>query len=252
MADARFYGASIAAALIYLHSQLIAHRDLKPENVLLDANGYIKLIDFGFAKIIEDSSRTFCGTYEYLAPEIVKGEPYNQSVDWWGLGVMLFEMLTKTTPFDDDGGFEFISKKILAHKIDFPWFFNWEAADAIRRLCEPNPALRLGFKAMSSMDTGKDVREHPFFSCIDFGALQRRDIPTPFVPTISSETDTSNYTVEDDEVDDPVQLLLSDGWSQQQQHGCEHNENVVGSQPFQKRPSFNADRATAGNVFSDW
>jgi protein kinase A/protein kinase X len=141
-----------------LHQQDIVYRDLKPENLLIDAEGHIKLADFGFAKHLEDD-RTFtlCGTPEYLAPEIVKGSKntgYGKSVDWWALGILLFEMLAGYPPFYDCEPFG-IYKKILAGIIEFPKFFSLRTKDLIRKLLNPEIKYRLGCKDVSSKLTSR-------------------------------------------------------------------------------------------------
>jgi len=121
-----FYSSEIFLAIQYLHKQNIAYRDLKPENLLIDSDGHIKLTDFGFAKVIEnDRTFTLCGTPEYLAPEIIKGAKvgYGKSVDWWALGVLIFEMLSGYPPFYDNEPIG-IYKKIVTGIIEFPRFFS--------------------------------------------------------------------------------------------------------------------------------
>uniref|UniRef100_H3AHE2 non-specific serine/threonine protein kinase n=1 Tax=Latimeria chalumnae TaxID=7897 RepID=H3AHE2_LATCH len=114
-----FYSAEIVCAIEYLHSKEIVYRDLKPENILLDRYGHIKLTDFGFAKKLVDRTWTLCGTPEYLAPEVIQSKGHGRAVDWWALGVLIFEMLSGFPPFFDDNPFG-IYQKILAGKIDFP------------------------------------------------------------------------------------------------------------------------------------
>lgn len=144
---ALFYACEIMLALRYLHRSGIVYRDLKPENLLIDAEGHIKLADFGFAKYLEDN-RTFtlCGTPEYLAPEVVKGTKktgYGKPVDWWALGILLFEMLAGYPPFYDCEPVG-IYKKILAGIIEFPKFLSLRTKDIIRKLLNPEVKYRLG------------------------------------------------------------------------------------------------------------
>lgn len=153
------YSSEILLALQFLHLNKIVYRDLKPENLLIDNTGHIKLADFGFAKILEDE-RTFtlCGTPEYLAPEIVKGSSskagYGKSVDWWALGILLFEMLAGYPPFydcDPNG----IYKKIQVGIIEFPRFFSLRTKDLIRKLLNPEIKYRLGCQDVVALnDTG--------------------------------------------------------------------------------------------------
>ena len=117
--QAKFYGAHIITIIEYLHSKNIIYRDLKPENVLINVNGYLKLTDFGFAKIVEGKTYTLCGTPEYLAPEIILNKGHSKPVDWWTLGILLYEMLVGIDPFNDDDPM-MIYQKIIKGKIKFP------------------------------------------------------------------------------------------------------------------------------------
>jgi protein kinase A len=119
----RFYGGIVVLIFEYLHSRNIIYRDLKPENLLIDAKGYLKLADFGFAKVVKERTYTQCGTPEYLAPEIILNEGHGKPVDWWTFGILLYEMITGVTPFAGDNNL-IIYKKILEGVIKFPTPFN--------------------------------------------------------------------------------------------------------------------------------
>ncbi|XP_073919932.1 cAMP-dependent protein kinase catalytic subunit PRKX isoform X3 [Castor canadensis] len=138
-----FYTAEIVCAIEHLHAKGIVYRDLKPENILLDRDGHIKLTDFGFAKKLVDRTWTLCGTPEYLAPEVIQSKGHGRAVDWWALGVLVFEMLSGFPPFFDDNPFG-IYQKILAGKIDFPRHLDFGAKDLIRKLLVVDRTRRLG------------------------------------------------------------------------------------------------------------
>lgn len=173
---ARFYAAEILLALEFLHKKHIIYRDLKPENVLLDTEGHVKITDFGLAKDIKDGkTNTFCGTDEYLAPEIILNEPYNESVDYWALGVLIFEMLTGWPPWQDQnrkGLFEKIVKQPveLIHKN-----ISESAADLIKKMLAKRVADRI---------KPEDLKKHKFFACIDFNKLYKKNIKPPFKPEL--------------------------------------------------------------------
>ena len=117
--QAKFYAAHITTIFEYLHGKNIVYRDLKPENILINTNGYLKLTDFGFAKIVEGKTYTLCGTPEYLAPEIILNKGHSKPVDWWCLGILVYEMLVGIDPFNDDDPM-MIYQKIIKGKIKFP------------------------------------------------------------------------------------------------------------------------------------
>ncbi|KAJ2496968.1 cAMP-dependent protein kinase catalytic subunit [Coemansia sp. RSA 1972] len=185
---ARFYAAEIVLALDYLHSMKIIWRDTKPENLLLDAAGHVKLTDFGFAKRVEERTWTLCGTPEYLAPEIIQSKGHGKAVDWWALGILIFEMLAGYPPFYDDNPFG-IYEKILDGKLVFPGFFTPAAKDLIQRLLTADVSKRLG----NLQGDGRDVKAHPWFSMIDWDVLVRRGVPAPIVPPHRHPGDTCNF-----------------------------------------------------------
>ena len=185
---ARFYEANVVAAFVHLHDHRIAYRDLKPENLLLDSMGFIKICDFGFAKIITDRTFTLCGTPEYLAPEIISNVGHSLAVDWWAVGILLFEMLTGDPPFVDDDPMA-LYQMILRGNFVFPALVGKHAKDLINRLLVANPAARLG-----TMKKGpREIVSHPFFKLIDITFLHRRQVRPPFIPAVKDGKDTSNY-----------------------------------------------------------
>mmetsp|Transcript_54283 Transcript_54283/g.168042 ORF Transcript_54283/g.168042 Transcript_54283/m.168042 type:complete len:327 (+) Transcript_54283:128-1108(+) len=188
--QSKFYAALTAAAFAHIHSKNIIHRDLKPENILMCQNGYSKLTDFGFAKIIEPGTRTYtlCGTPEYLAPEIIQSKGHGRAVDWWALGILLFEMLAGYPPFYDENPFG-IYQKVLAGRIEFPRHFDVKAKDLIKRLLVQDRAKRYGCLKAGA----EDLKRHKWYKGMDWDLLLNRTITPPFVPSVKSCDDTSMF-----------------------------------------------------------
>lgn len=184
-ARVRLYAAEIALALQHLHSMSIVYRDLKPENILLDADGHIKITDFGLSKEIpEGTTHTFCGTPEYLAPEVLKGQGHGTAVDWWSLGTLIYEMLTGLPPFYSQN-INIMYQKILNGELRYPPTVSLDAQSLLDGLLTRDPAKRLG------SNPPDDIRGHPFFRTIDWEKLYNRQIQAPFKPKVKSEADVS-------------------------------------------------------------
>ncbi|CAI9636153.1 serine threonine protein kinase-like protein [Alternaria burnsii] len=226
---ARFYAAELLCALECLHGFNVIYRDLKPENILLDYTGHIALCDFGLCKLDmkdEDRTNTFCGTPEYLAPELLTGAGYTKSVDWWTLGVLLYEMLTGLPPFYDENTND-MYRKILTEPLHFPGpeIVPPAARDLLTRLLDRNAEKRLGAKGAA------EIKAHYFFHSIDWRKLLERKYEPSFKPNVVDAKDTANFDREftseaptDSYVDGP---MLSQTM-QQQFAGWSYNRPVAG------------------------
>ncbi|XP_017775641.1 PREDICTED: serine/threonine-protein kinase N isoform X2 [Nicrophorus vespilloides] len=189
-----FYASCVVLGLQYLHENKIIYRDLKLDNLLLDTEGYVKIADFGLCKEgmgFGDRTGTFCGTPEFLAPEVLTETSYTRAVDWWGLGVLIFEMLVGESPFPGDDEEE-VFDSIVNDEVRYPRFLSLEAIAIMRRLLRKNPERRLG----SSDRDADDVRKQAFFRSINWEDLLHRKIRPPFVPTVHSLEDVSNFDEE--------------------------------------------------------
>ena len=187
----KFYGAQISIALQYLHDKNIIYRDLKPENILVDEKGYLRLTDFGMAKKLKNNEKaiSFCGTPEYLAPEIIAGQEYDQNIDWWSLGIIIYEMLCGVPPFyleNLDKMYEMIQNS----EVTFPSniYLSYEAKDIIYKLLKKDVRERLGY--VSGI---VEVKNHPFFKGIDFHEIELKRVESPFIPQIDNNTDVQNF-----------------------------------------------------------
>ncbi|CAL1712067.1 unnamed protein product [Somion occarium] len=188
---AKFYAAEVALALNYLHSLHVIYRDLKPENILLNFDGHIKIADFGFAKYCENVSWTLCGTPDYLAPEIIANARYNNSVDWYALGVLIFEMLSGLPPFHEpDANPVTLYEKISTGPTCIKWpAFNPNATDLILKFMERDPSKRYG----NLRNGAGDVFAHPWFREVDWERLKNREIQAPYLPKINGDGDASAF-----------------------------------------------------------
>lgn len=203
----RFYGAEITLAIKYLHELGIVYRDLKLENLLLDNEGHIKITDFGLCKeeiTYGATTKTFCGTPEYLAPEVLEDNDYGRSVDWWGLGVVMYEMMCGRLPFYNRDH-EVLFELILMEEVKFPARISELARTLLMALLIKDPNNRLG----GGRRDAEDIMEHPFFASIDWTQLYNRKIEPLFKPQVTSETDTQWF--DDDFTSEPARLTPPEG-----------------------------------------
>ncbi|KAM7361163.1 protein kinase C isoform 1-T3 [Cochliomyia hominivorax] len=192
-ARAAFYAAEVTLALQFLHSHGVIYRDLKLDNILLDQEGHCKLADFGMCKegIMNGVlTTTFCGTPDYIAPEILKEQEYGASVDWWALGVLMYEMMAGQPPFEADNEDELFDS-IMHDDVLYPVWLSREAVSILKGFLTKNPEQRLG-----CLGDENEIRRHPFFSKLDWDELEKRNIKPPFRPKMKNPRDANNFDTE--------------------------------------------------------
>lgn len=210
-----FYLAEISMALGHLHQKGIIYRDLKPENIMLNHQGHVKLTDFGLCKeSIHDGAvtHTFCGTIEYMAPEILMRSGHNRAVDWWSLGALMYDMLTGAPPFTGENRKKTIDK-ILKCKLNLPPYLTHEARDLLKKLLKRNASSRLG----AGVGDAADVQAHPFFRHTNWEDLLARRVEPPFKPFLQSDDDVSQFDskfTRQTPVDSPDDSTLSESANQ--------------------------------------
>ncbi|KAI8440347.1 hypothetical protein MSG28_001684 [Choristoneura fumiferana] len=184
----KFYAAQVVLALEYLHFCDIVHRDIKPENVLVDMNGYLKVCDYGFCKVLKKKTWTLCGTPEYLAPEVILSKGYSFPVDWWALGVLIYEMNAGHPPFfaSDPGK---LYEKILEGQYKSPDTMDPDCKQLVKGLLQVDPTKRTGSHKAGTYD----IKSHNWFYEVNWQSVLHQREPAPFVPITASPGDTSNF-----------------------------------------------------------
>ncbi|XP_069369418.1 serine/threonine-protein kinase N2 [Paralichthys olivaceus] len=192
--QARFYSSCVLLGLEFLHQNHIVYRDLKLDNLLMDADGFVRIADFGLCKEgmgHGDRTSTFCGTPEFLAPEVLTDNNYTRSVDWWGLGVLIYEMLVGESPFPGDDEEE-VFDSIVNDDVRFPRFLSPESVSLVQKLLQKNPETRLG----AGEEDASEIKRHRFFQGMDWDALLAKKLKPPFLPVIRAPQDVSNFDEE--------------------------------------------------------
>jgi serine/threonine protein kinase len=204
---AAFYMAEMVLALDHLHRTVgVIYRDLKPENCLLDVEGHLLLTDFGLSKVSLDEDnpcKSFLGTVEYMAPEVIQGVEYGAAVDWWSLGALGFDLLTGAPPFSGNNNAK-IQEKILKSKLSLPYYMSADAKDLLTRLLRKEPKKRLGFNMPKDLQT---MKNHRFFRKINWKKLEARELEPPIIPLITDPELAENFA--QDFTDLPLSPVLT-------------------------------------------
>jgi len=214
---ARYYVAGTALAFEHMHERHIVYRDLKPENILLNDNGHLKITDMGLAKVVMGKTFTTCGTPEYFAPELIASTGHNQAVDWWALGILLFELMAAHTPFeaskkdkqDSDIMQIFTNIKKGIQKVTFPSNFNSNLIDLVSRLCSKEPSLRPPMRKGGL----KNLKQHAWYEGFAWDTLTNQTMEPPYKPKVKSTTDVTHFRVSKEDL--PPQIPYKDdksGW----------------------------------------
>lgn len=188
----KFYVGCVVLAFEYMHNKNIIYRDLKPENLLLTANGYIKVVDFGFSKTVPAGKKTwtFCGTPEYVAPEIILNKGHNKACDFWSLGILMYELLVGCPPFMSVDHMHTYNQIVSGiDRVVFPKIVSKTATNIIKRLCRESPGERIG----NLKDGIKEIKKHKWFQGFDWEGLSTQSIPAPYIPDIKGDMDISNF-----------------------------------------------------------
>ena len=186
--SAWFYSACMISAFSHIHSHNIVYRDIKPENILIDEYGYLRVVDFGFSKIIKNRTHTLCGTPEYFAPELIGGKGYGKAVDNWGIGILIYEMLVGQTPFVDmeHGNNQIVCKNICENGLMLPRKLqDKNCRDLIQKLLEKDPIKRIGCGVKGT----KEIKSHKWFETLDWDKLDSKEYTAPWIPTLNGEFD---------------------------------------------------------------
>jgi len=184
----RFFAAEVVMAFEYLHNLDVMHRDLKPENMLIDWRGHCKLTDFGFAKRVDHATYTMCGTPEYLAPEIIANKGYTRAVDWWAVGVLIFEMRKGRSPFEAKEQMDMF-RKITKCEFKFPRNFSEPERQLIMGFLQVDITRRLGYMHGGAAR----IKREPYFEGLDWNRLARQKYQSPFKPGVTGEADSSKF-----------------------------------------------------------
>ena len=189
--QARFYISEILLGLEYLHSLDIIYRDLKPENILLDLDGHVKITDFGLSKqyiASKNRSYSFCGSPEYMSPEMLQGQGHGRELDFYSLGALLYEMLTGLPPFYDTNK-SLMYKNILQSSLTIPVYISKAAKDLLQRLLQKEPVERIGYAGGAH-----EIKAHPWFSCVSWGKVSRKKTIPPYRPNFRHCNFDAEYT----------------------------------------------------------